>query len=72
MGNYPGVTVKRREGDLEIDGRRLRVIDLLGTYSLTPISPDEAVVGRVIAGELGPAPTRCCWSPTPARSTARS
>ena len=56
VGNYPGVTVERREGDLEIDGRRLRVIDLPGTYSLTPISPDEAVVGRVIAGELGPAP----------------
>jgi ferrous iron transport protein B len=50
------VTVERREGDLEIDGRRLRVIDLPGTYSLTPISPDEAVVGRVIAGALGPAP----------------
>jgi ferrous iron transport protein B len=56
VGNYPGVTVERREGDLEIEGRRLRVIDLPGTYSLTPISPDEAVVGRVIAGELGPAP----------------
>ena len=56
VGNYPGVTVERREGELEIDGRRVRVIDLPGTYSLTPISPDEAVVGRVIAGELGPAP----------------
>ena len=56
VGNYPGVTVERREGDLEIDGRRLLVIDLPGTYSLTPISPDEAVVRRVIAGELGPAP----------------
>jgi ferrous iron transport protein B len=56
VGNYPGVTVERREGDLEIAGRRLRVIDLPGTYSLTPISADEAIVGRVIAGELGPAP----------------
>jgi ferrous iron transport protein B len=56
VGNYPGVTVERREGELEIDGRRVRVIDLPGTYSLTPISPDEAVVGRVIAGELGPPP----------------
>jgi ferrous iron transport protein B len=56
VGNYPGVTVERREGELEIEGRRVQVIDLPGTYSLTPISPDEAVVGRVIAGELGPAP----------------
>ena len=56
VGNYPGVTVERREGELEIAGRRLLVIDLPGTYSLTPISPDEAVVDRVIDGELGPAP----------------
>ena len=56
VGNYPGVTVERREGALEIDGRRALVIDLPGTYSLTPISPDEAVVDRVIDGELGPAP----------------
>jgi ribosome-interacting GTPase 1 len=59
VANYPGVTVERREGDLEIDGRRLRVIDLPGTYSLTPISPDEAVVGRVIAS-WARRPTRCC------------
>jgi len=56
VGNYPGVTVERREGELEIDGRRALVIDLPGTYSLEPISPDEAVVDRVIDGELGPAP----------------
>jgi ferrous iron transport protein B len=56
VGNYPGVTVERREGELLVDGRRLVVIDLPGTYSLAPISPDEAVVGRVIAGQLGPAP----------------
>jgi ferrous iron transport protein B len=56
VGNYPGVTVERREGDLTLDGRRVRVIDLPGTYSLTPISPDEAVVDRVIEGEYGPAP----------------
>ena len=55
VGNYPGVTVERREGDARVeglDGRRIRVIDLPGTYSLAPISPDEAVVSRVLAGEL--------------------
>ena len=56
VGNYPGVTVERREGELSVDGRRLLVIDLPGTYSLTPISADEAVVDRVIEGRLGPAP----------------
>ena len=52
VGNYPGVTVERREGDVTLAGRRLRVIDLPGTYSLEPVSPDEAVVGRVLAGEI--------------------
>ncbi len=52
VGNYPGVTVERREGDAHIDGHRLRVIDLPGTYSLTPLSPDEAVVARVVRGEI--------------------
>jgi ferrous iron transport protein B len=52
VGNYPGVTVERREGDAAIDGRRVRVIDLPGTYSLKPLSPDEAVVSRVIRGEI--------------------
>jgi ferrous iron transport protein B len=52
VGNYPGVTVERREGEVRLDGRDAVVIDLPGTYSLTPISPDEAVVTRVIAGEI--------------------
>jgi ferrous iron transport protein B len=54
VANYPGVTVERREGELELGGRRLVVLDLPGTYSLDPISPDEAVVARVLAGELAP------------------
>ena len=52
VGNYPGVTVERREGDAKIDGHRLRVIDLPGTYSLSPLSPDEAIVSRVVRGEI--------------------
>ena len=56
VGNYPGVTVERREGDLRLDDREAVVIDLPGVHSLTPISPDEAVVGRVLDGELAPAP----------------
>jgi len=56
VGNYPGVTVERREGDVELGGRRAVVIDLPGTYSLDPLSPDEAVVSRVLAGELDAAP----------------
>jgi len=52
VGNYPGVTVERREGSLVVDERPVVVIDLPGTYSLDPLSPDEAVVTRVLAGEF--------------------
>jgi ferrous iron transport protein B len=56
VGNYPGVTVERREGDVVLDERRIQVIDLPGTYSLDALSPDEAVVNRVLDGELGERP----------------
>jgi ferrous iron transport protein B len=56
VGNYPGVTVERREGDARIAGARVRVIDLPGVYSLAPLSPDEAVVARVLGGEIAEVP----------------
>lgn len=56
VGNYPGVTVERREGSLRLGDRDAVVIDLPGTYSLDPISPDEAIVRRVLAGELPDTP----------------
>ncbi|MFO0691220.1 MAG: ferrous iron transporter B [Myxococcota bacterium] len=52
VGNYPGVTVERREGPLELGGVSARLIDLPGTYGLTPISADEAVVTDVLAGRV--------------------
>ncbi len=42
-GNWPGVTVERKEGRLELDGRAVAVIDLPGIYSLDAGSPDERV-----------------------------
>ncbi len=42
-GNWPGVTVERKEGTLELDGRPVRVIDLPGIYSLDAGSLDEVV-----------------------------
>ncbi len=56
VANYPGVTVDRREGIALHLGRSAIVIDLPGTYSLDALSPDEAVVGRVLDGELDTAP----------------
>jgi len=42
-GNWPGVTVERKEGQLDLDGRKIRVIDLPGIYSLDASSLDERV-----------------------------
>jgi ferrous iron transport protein B len=59
VGNYPGVTVERREGLCQVGERRQReavVVDLPGTYSLDALSPDEEVVNRVLEGEIAAAP----------------
>lgn len=42
-GNWPGKTVTRLEGAFEAGGRRYRLVDLPGTYSLVATSPDEQV-----------------------------
>ncbi len=51
VGNYPGVTVERKEGFLRVAGKLIRVIDLPGTYSLTSYSPEEVIARRVIVEE---------------------
>ncbi|MCU0585684.1 MAG: ferrous iron transport protein B, partial [Desulfobacterales bacterium] len=43
VGNYPGVTVEKKEGRYERSGIRLNIVDLPGTYSLTAYSPEEVV-----------------------------
>jgi ferrous iron transport protein B len=50
-GNYPGVTVERHSGRFALeDGRPVELVDLPGTYSLTPTSPDEVVTRDVVLG----------------------
>ncbi len=56
VGNYPGVTVERREGAIKKSNRSVRVLDLPGSYSLRGETPDEQVVERVLAGELDDKP----------------
>lgn len=51
VGNFPGVTIEKHEGDVEYQGRRITVVDLPGTYSLTPFSPEEIVTRRFIIDE---------------------
>lgn len=51
VANYAGVTVERKEGKLTTPaGKQLRVLDLPGTYSLHPRSPDERVSCDVLTG----------------------
>ena len=49
-GNYPGVTVEKKMGRAEIDGQPFLIVDLPGTYSLAPRSPDEMVTVDVLLG----------------------
>ena len=43
VGNYPGVTVERREGIHAYNGHSFHIVDLPGTYSLTAYSQEEIV-----------------------------
>ncbi len=43
VGNYPGVTVEKKMGHTTVDGLRVGVVDLPGTYSLTAYSLEELV-----------------------------
>ncbi len=53
VGNWPGVTVERKEGQFHLsDGTPVNIVDLPGTYSLTPSSEDEKVaVEYVLSGD---------------------
>ncbi|MFZ4860563.1 ferrous iron transport protein B [Sphingobacterium sp. Mn56C] len=48
VGNYPGITVEKREGIAKANQKEYRVIDLPGTYTLYPSSLDEEVVFRML------------------------
>lgn len=51
VGNFPGVTIEKHEGYLDYKGWRIKVVDLPGTYSLTPYSPEEIVTRRYLIDE---------------------
>ena len=72
VGNYPGVTVERHAGRLSLpDGRPVELLDLPGTYSLDPSSPDEAVTRDVLFGkqQREKLPMRSSWWSMPPIST---
>ncbi len=51
VGNWPGVTVEKKEGLINKFGYDLKIIDLPGTYSLTPFSIEEIVARKFILDE---------------------
>jgi ferrous iron transport protein B len=51
VGNWPGVTVEKKEGYINKSGYDLKIIDLPGTYSLTPFSIEEIVARNFILDE---------------------
>ncbi len=57
VANYPGVTVEKREGScMSQHGKRIRLLDLPGAYSLNARSPDEGVVRDVLLGRRADTP----------------
>ncbi len=50
--NYPGVTVERHTGRIDLGGREVCLVDLPGTYSLAARSPDEMVAIDVLLGHV--------------------
>jgi ferrous iron transport protein B len=50
VGNYPGVTVETKKGHMTCAGRSFALVDLPGTYSLAPRSPDEMVAVDLLLG----------------------
>ena len=51
VGNYPGVTVERKEGRCVYNGWKMRITDLPGTYSLTAYSMEEVVARDFLVNE---------------------
>lgn len=49
VGNWPGVTVDKREGTYKGEGGSVHIIDLPGIYSLSPYTPEEVIASDYIS-----------------------
>ncbi len=56
IGNYPGVTVERHVGTLAAGNVKVELIDLPGTYSLSPHSLEEQIAVDVVLGRMPDSP----------------
>ncbi|WP_439129602.1 FeoB small GTPase domain-containing protein, partial [Polaribacter sp.] len=49
VGNYPGVTVDKKQGKCKLSAKQNAIItDLPGTYSINPTSLDESIVLKTL------------------------
>ena len=51
VGNWPGVTVEKREGDYKKLDELVSIVDLPGIYSLSPYTPEEVISRRFIVDD---------------------
>jgi ferrous iron transport protein B len=51
VGNFPGVTVEKKVGNITLQNDEVTILDLPGTYSLYPNSQDERVVLNILANK---------------------
>ena len=51
VGNWPGVTVEKKEARFEVEGRSIRLVDLPGCYSLSPYSQEEIITRDYLVTE---------------------
>jgi len=51
VGNYPGITVERKEGIINLKDVKIKLIDLPGTYSLSAYSDEELVARNFLVNE---------------------
>ena len=54
VGNYPGVTVDKKYGNLQLAEETIEIVDLPGTYSIHPKTEDEQVVHEYLTGKTSP------------------
>src|SRR6056297_1940948 len=51
VGNWPGVTVEKKEAVIEFNGKKLKLVDLPGIYSLSPYSMEENIARDFVIEE---------------------
>lgn len=51
VGNWPGVTVEKKEAVFELEGRKIKLVDLPGTYSLSPYTQEEIIARDYLVQE---------------------